>query len=234
MKPNSSRLPRACRAVTMTMADTPHIEGRLRALLNDRSPRHVVRGAVLGAIAGAVVLSIPLAALRPAPAQAPPPPNTVTQEQLAQIEAQLKRIEEQLSRLKATSDNAAPRADADRQRQVELARQAVMQAEEARKVMEMQLRDRAMMERQLVEVELQKLQAERRMIEIEQQKVEERVKAQGIGGTAKPSIDPRILALRDAGRNIDLRISVTEERLKDALRRAAEQHVIAETERAKP
>lgn len=239
MKSTSSRLPRAYRAVTMTMADTPHIEGRLRALLNDRSPRHTVRGALLGAIAGAVVLSIPLAALRPAPAQMPTPPNTVTQEQLVQIEAQLKRIEEQLSRLKATSGDASSNAQAAHQNQVDMARQAMMQAEERRKAMEIQLRDRdaarkkAMVERNVTEVYLRELQLKRRDLEMQQKSVENTLLRRGgeAGGTSR---DPSLLALRDQKRILEIQITAAEEQLKNALQRSAELESLIRTEQVKP
>lgn len=239
MKSTSSRLPHACRAVTMTMADTPHIEGRLRALLNDRSPRHTARGALLGAIAGAVVLSIPLAALRPAPAQTPTPPSTVTQEQLVQIEAQLKRIEEQLSRLKATSGDASSNAQADHQSQVDMARQAMMQAEERRKAMEIQLRDRdaarkkAMVERNLTEVYLRELQLKRRDLEMHQKSVENTLLRRGgeVGGISR---DPSLLALRDQKRILEIQITAAEEQLKNALQRSAELESLIRTEQVKP
>lgn len=72
----------------LTMADSPRMEVRLRALLDVR-PRQVVFGAVAGAVAGVTAFTLMLAALRPAPSE----PNTV---KLAEVETLLREIRDEL------------------------------------------------------------------------------------------------------------------------------------------
>jgi hypothetical protein len=72
----------------LTMADSPRMEIRLRALLDVR-PRQVVFGAVAGAVAGVTAFTLMLAALRPAPSE----PNAT---QLAEMEMLLREIRDEL------------------------------------------------------------------------------------------------------------------------------------------
>jgi hypothetical protein len=97
------KLPLSCRRVVLTMADTPHIENRLRAVIDYQKPRHIVAGAVMGAVAGATVFGLIVAALRPAN---PEPTH------LAVIENQLREIREEIrqtSTLTVTPLNEIPR-----------------------------------------------------------------------------------------------------------------------------